>query len=38
MGYLKEQAETLNDLVLINNDRVEGYKKLLMNSNRKITI
>lgn len=29
MDYLKEQAETLNDLVLINNDRVEGYKKAI---------
>lgn len=29
MDYLKKQIETLNDLVLINNDRVEGYKKAI---------
>ncbi|WP_436415968.1 ferritin-like domain-containing protein [Petrimonas sp.] len=27
MDYLEKQAETLNDLVLINNDRAEGYQK-----------
>lgn len=27
MNTLERQAEVLNDLVLINNDRVEGYKK-----------
>ncbi len=26
---LEKQAETLNDLVLINNDRVEGYQKAI---------
>jgi conserved hypothetical protein len=26
---LQKQAETLNDLVLINNDRVEGYQKAM---------
>lgn len=26
MNTLEQQAEVLNDLVLINNDRVEGYK------------
>ena len=29
MDYLKNQIETLNDLVLINNDRVEGYQKAI---------
>ena len=29
MDYLKNQVETLNDLVLINNDRVEGYQKAI---------
>lgn len=29
MDYLEKQAETLNDLVLINNDRVEGYQKAI---------
>ena len=29
MELLKKQAETLNDLVLINNDRVEGYQKAM---------
>ena len=29
MDYLEKQAETLNDLVLINNDRAEGYQNLL---------
>lgn len=29
MDYLKKQIETLNDLVLINNDRVEGYQKAI---------
>ncbi|MBK5195807.1 MAG: PA2169 family four-helix-bundle protein [Proteiniphilum sp.] len=29
MDYLKNQIETLNDLVLINNDRVEGYQKAM---------
>ena len=27
MDYLEKQAETLNDLVLINSDRAEGYQK-----------
>ena len=26
---LEKQAETLNDLILINNDRVEGYQKAI---------
>ena len=26
---LEKQAETLNDLVLINNDRVKGYQKAI---------
>lgn len=29
MDYLKKQTETINDLVLINNDRVEGYQKAI---------
>lgn len=29
MNYLENQIETLNDLVLINNDRVEGYQKAI---------
>ena len=29
MDYLEKQAETLNDLVLINNDRIEGYQKAI---------
>ncbi|KAF5055398.1 ferritin-like domain-containing protein [Petrimonas sulfuriphila] len=29
MDNLKKQGETLNDLILINNDRVEGYRKAI---------
>ena len=29
MDYVKNQIETLNDLILINNDRVEGYQKAI---------
>ena len=29
MELLEKQAETLNDLVLINNDRIEGYQKAI---------
>lgn len=29
MDNLKKQAETINDLVLINNDRIEGYQKAI---------
>ena len=29
--HFEQQAEVLNDLVKINNDRVEGYKKAVDN-------
>ena len=29
--HFEKQAEVLNDLVKINNDRVEGYKKAIEN-------
>ena len=29
--HFEQQAEVLNDLVKINNDRVEGYKKAIEN-------
>ena len=32
--HFEKQAEVLNDLVKINNDRVDGYKKAIDNLER----
>ncbi len=33
METITESAEILNDLVKINNDRIEGYEKAIANLN-----
>ena len=36
--HFEKQAEVLNDLLKINNDRIDGYKKLSKIYNLKIQI
>ena len=38
MNYNDEVTDTLNDLIQINNDRIEGYEKALEDTERRIAL